>query len=104
MINTKKILSEIESIVYEDGTSKINADQIISSYVVLFGYTNFKDFRVTVIKNPLKLQIKHKAFNKKIFLYFKDNCLYIENNIVQLEDINKILPSYFEIDKKKEEE
>ena len=104
MINTKKILSEIESIVYEDGISKIDADQIISSYVGLFGYTNFKDFRVTVIKNPLKLQIKHKAFSKKIFLYFKDNCLYIENKIIQLEDINKILPSCFDIDKKEEEE
>lgn len=100
MIDIKKLLSEIESIVYENGTSKIDADKIISNYIELFGYTNFKDYKITIIKNPLRLQIKHKAFNKKIFLYFKNNRLHIDNKIVQLKDINKILPTYFLIDKK----
>ena len=99
MKDTDKLFSKIEDIIYSIKDKKED-DEIINKYKKLFDIANFNDYKLTFQKETLKLKIKHKAYSKTIYLQYYKNNFYIENNIINVNLINELLPTYFLLDKK----
>ena len=94
MVNKVKLIDKIQDLVYTN-ENKVIADKLISNYIKLINYTNFDDYRIK-IKLPISLEIRHKAYAKVVKLNFIDNQLYLNEQPIELNEINEILPIQFE--------
>ena len=101
-MNKEKLILQLENIIYSVGNKAYN-DNLYKLYLNLFNQINFTDYKVTIKKNPIKLIIKHKAFTNKVCLYYQNNILFLENKKIELQDVNKILPTFFMISLDKKE-
>jgi len=100
MTDIHKFLSEIEDAVYSS-INKQEGDSLIEGYEKLFNIIKFEDYKLSLQKD-LKIAIKHKAYSKKILLWFANNDYFINNKKIELHSINEKLPTYFNLDKNKE--
>ena len=100
MKSKKQLVSEVENIVYETVSEKIEADRIINNIEQAIYLIDLNKYKINILSNPLRLIIKHKAFNDKITLTFKKKKFFLDEIPVQLADISSALDCYFEIDKK----
>ena len=104
MVDKKKLISKIENDLYSI-KDKYEADDIITNYIRLINFIDLTDYKIFFnFEQELKIFIKHKAFNTKVPIYFINNDLFINNLPTNLEEINKILPTFFELDKKEEKD
>ena len=95
MVNKVKLIDKIQDLVYTNENDKIIADKLISNYIKLINYTNFDNYRVK-IRLPISLEVRHKAYSKIVKINFINNQLCINELPIELNEINKILPTYFE--------
>lgn len=102
IISKKKILSKLEDLIYSNN-DKLKQDKLFKLYLNLFNQVDFTNYKVMLKENPIKLIIKHKAFNNKVCLYYNDDQLYLENKKVDLHDVNELLPTFFIISLDKKE-
>lgn len=100
MKNKKQLVSEVENIVYETVSEKIEADRIISNIEQAIFAINLDKYKINVLSNPLRLIIKHKAFSNRLILTFKKNKFFLDELQVPLAELNKSLDCYYELDKK----
>lgn len=104
MVGKAKLISKLEDVVYST-QDKYEADNIITNYIRFINYFDLTDYKIFFnFEKQFRLFIKHKAFSKKISIYFINNELYINDMPTELEEINKIIPTFFELDKKEEED
>lgn len=101
-MNKEKLISQLENMIYSVG-NKADNDNLYKLYLNLFNQINFTNYKVTIKKNPIKLMIKHKAFANRVYLYYKNNILYLENKEIELQDVNELLPTFFIISLDKKE-
>ena len=101
-MNKEKLISQLKNIIYSTG-NKADNDNLYKLYLNLFNQVDFTNYKITIKNNPIKLMIKHKAFANKVYLYYNDNILYLENREVNLQNVNDLLPTFFIISLDKKE-
>lgn len=102
MKNKQQLVSEIENIVYATVSEKIEADRIISNIEQAIHAIDLKKYKINILPNPLRLIIKHKAFNNKLTLTFKKNKFFLDEIQLTVTELSHALDCYYELDKKEE--
>jgi hypothetical protein len=100
MKTKEQLITEVENRTYDTITEKKEADRIITNFIKAIEIIDLKKYKINVMSNPLRLTIKHKAFNDKINLFFKKGKFFLDEIPLQLSDIDNALHCYFELDKK----
>lgn len=90
MINKNKLISELENVIYGSNMSKEEADNLLTNFIDLVNKLKLKNCSVNILQNPIKLVIKNKAYDNRVFLDFIKNTLYINNEPILIKDVNAI--------------
>lgn len=103
MVKKKKIISELEDVIYSS-ENKYQADKLLTNFIKLVEIMDMSDLKINIENsNLIKLIVKHKAYQKTCSIWFDEDQLLINNNQINKENVNAFLLSYFDLDKKKKE-
>lgn len=103
MVKKKKIISELEDVIYSS-ENKYQADKLLTNFIKLVEIMDMSDLKINIENsNLIKLIVKHKAYQKTCSIWFDEGQLLINNEQIDKENVNTFLMSYFDLDKKKKE-
>ena len=84
MINKNKLISELENVIYGSNMSKEEADNLLTNFIDLVNKLKLKNCSVNILQNPIKLVIKNKAYDNRVFLDFIKNMVVFCSTKVSL--------------------
>lgn len=90
MINKNKLISELENVIYGSNMPKKEADNLLTNFINLINKLKLRNCSVNILQNPIKLVIKNKAYDNRVFFDFIKNTLYINNEPILIKDVNTI--------------
>jgi len=103
MVDKKKVISKLEDIIYSS-EDKYQSDILLTNFISVINYLELADFKLDIEKsNLIKLIIRHKAFKKSCQIYIENEQLFFNFEKIDLDQINKKIQAYFELDKKNKE-
>ena len=104
MVDKKKIISKLEDIIYSS-EDKYQSDILLTNFISVINYLELADFKLNIERSDLiRLIIRHKAFKKSCQIWIKDGQLFLNFEKIDLDQINKKIQAYFELDKKNKKE
>jgi len=104
MVDKKKVISKLEDIIYSS-EDKYQSDILLTNFISVINYLELADFKLNIENSDLiRLIIRHKAFKKNCQIWIKDGQLFLNFEKIDLDQINKKIQAYFELDKKNKKE